>query len=304
MIEELRDEFIRTLPTLAWMDDETRTVAADKARAILDQIGYPDFILNQTQLAQFYSSFPVNESYYFINVVNRRKYSLSTNLAQFGKPFDKTQWVTTPAIVNAFYSSTRNSIVFPAGILQSPFYDVKYPKVMNYGAIGAVIGHEITHGFDNNGRRFNKDGELVQWWKNATIDKFNEKTKCFVNQYGAFTYFGLPVNGNLTLGENIADNGGMGQAFRAYQAYVKKNGPEPTLPGVPLTNEQLFFVSYARNWCGIDTRRYGMSLVIRDPHAPRKFRILGTLRNSPDFAKAFNCPSGSPMNPALKCRIW
>ncbi|EDV23904.1 uncharacterized protein TRIADDRAFT_63323 [Trichoplax adhaerens] len=304
MIEDLRSEFIKSLPTIAWMNDATRKVAADKAKAILELIGYPDFILDKAQLAQFYSNFPVNESYYFINVINRRKYSLATNLAQLGKPFDRSLWSTTPAIVNAFYSSTKNQIVFPAGILQSPFYNKNYPKALNYGAIGSVIGHEITHGFDNNGRRFNKDGELVQWWDNGTIANFNSRAKCFIDQYAKFRYFGLPVNGNQTLGENIADNGGMGQAFRAYQTYVANNGPEPRLPGVPLTNEQLFFVSFARNWCGKDTFRYGLSLLLTDSHSPKIFRVIGTLRNSADFSKAFNCPVGSPMNPAQKCSVW
>ncbi|RDD44024.1 Endothelin-converting enzyme 2 [Trichoplax sp. H2] len=304
MIEDLRSEFIKSLPTIAWMNDATRKVAADKAKAILELIGYPDFILDKAQLAQFYSNFPVNESYYFINVINRRKYSLATNLAQLGKPFDRSLWSTTPAIVNAFYSSTKNQIVFPAGILQSPFYNKNYPKALNYGAIGSVIGHEITHGFDNNGRRFNKDGELVQWWDNGTIANFNSRAQCFIDQYAKFRYFGLPVNGNQTLGENIADNGGMGQAFRAYQTYVANNGPEPRLPGVPLTNEQLFFVSFARNWCGKDTFRYGLSLLLTDSHSPKIFRVIGTLRNSADFSKAFNCPVGSPMNPAQKCSVW
>lgn len=304
MVQGIRKAFIDALPSISWMSDGTRKVAAEKANAIHDQIGYPNFILNETELTGFYSNFSVNQSYYFINVIARRIYAMRVNLDQLGKPFNKNRWSMSPPTVNAYYSSNKNQIVFPAGILQSPFYNKNYPRVLNYGGIGAVIGHELTHGFDNNGRRFNKDGDLAHWWSDADIAKFTQLTQCFINQYGKFKYFGLHVNGKLTLGENIADNGGIGQAYRAYHAYVKANGPEPTLPGVPLTNDQLFFVAFARVWCGKETARSGISLVLTNPHSPHKYRVLGTLRNSKDFAKAFNCPAGSPMNPTNKCKIW
>lgn len=141
-------------------------------------------------------------------------------------------------------------------------------------------------------------------WNGAAISRFSAKNKCFIDQYSAYTYFGVSVNGILSLNENIADNGGVGKAFRAYQAYIKKVGVEPTLPGVPLTNEQLFFVSFARNWCGKDTTRFGIGQALISSYAPRMYRVLGSLRNSREFATLFNCPSGSPMNPVQKCKIW
>lgn len=304
MLEDIRAAFIAELPNLSWMDDQTRVVAEAKARAVVSHIGYPAYILNNTRLSDLYAGYPVNDSYYFINVVRRRAYKLQQNLATLGKSYNKNTWIVTPATVNAYYSPSRNRITVPAGILQSPVYSNKYIRVLNYGAIGAAIGHEFTHGFDNIGGRYDKDGNLRQWWSDHILQNFNNKSRCLVDQYANYTYFGLNLRGYQTLSENIADNGGIGQAYRAYQAYIKANGPEKRLPGLSLTNQQLFFTAFARVWCTVDTEHYGKNYVMVNRHSPPKFRVLGALRNSPQFADAFNCPIGSTMNPARKCRVW
>ncbi|RDD44025.1 Endothelin-converting enzyme 1 [Trichoplax sp. H2] len=304
MVEDIRNAFIAELPNLFWMDNQTRSVAADKARAVIAQVGYPAFILNGTRLSNFYANFSVNDSYYFINTVRRRAYALQLNIARLGKPYDKKAWIATPSTVNAFYSPPRNRITIPAGILQSPVYSNDYLRVLNYGAIGSAIGHEFTHGFDNIGGRYDKDGNLRQWWSDKILKNFNQKSQCLVNQYSNYTYFGLNLRGYATLSENIADNGGLGQSYRAYQKYVKAYGPEKQLPGIPLTNEQLFFTAFARVWCTADKEYYGKYYVSSNVHSPPKFRVLGTLRNSVEFANAFKCPLGSPMNPVKKCKVW
>ncbi|XP_011861519.1 PREDICTED: neprilysin-2-like [Vollenhovia emeryi] len=199
-----------------------------------------------------------------------------------------------------------NISVFPAGILQPRFYSQHFPKSLNYGGIGVVIGHEITHGFDDKGRQFDKDGNLMQWWNNATIKAFRERAQCIVDQYSRYKLqeVNLYINGRMTQGENIADNGGLKQAFRAYKKWVSIHGEEPLLPGVNLTHDQLFFLNYAQIWCGSMRPEEALTKIRSSVHSPGSIRVLGPLSNSEDFAKAFNCPLGSPMNPKKKCNVW
>ena len=178
---------------------------------------------------------------------------------------------------------------------------------MNYGGIGTVIGHEITHGFDNVGRKYDKYGNLKQWWDQKIIDNFNEQARCMVNQYSSYVVpeANMTIKGNLTLGENIADNGGLKQSYRAYQRWVLDQGKEePKLPGLDLTNNQLFFISFAQQWCMNMNRQAAQYLILRDTHSPNQFRVIGTLQNSEEFATAFSCPRKSYMNPEKKCSVW
>uniref|UniRef100_A0A673XAU9 Neprilysin n=1 Tax=Salmo trutta TaxID=8032 RepID=A0A673XAU9_SALTR len=221
--------------------------------------------------------------------------------------FNKEEWVTGAAIVNAFYSSSKNQIVFPAGILQPPFFGKGQTKSLNFGGIGMVIGHEITHGFDDNGRNYDKDGDLKDWWTPSSTQNFVNLSKCMVDQYGSFSWDlanGLNLNGNNTLGENIADNGGIRQSYQAYLNYVEKNGNEPLLPGINLNHQQLFFLNFAQVWCGTHRPQQAVNSIKVDVHSPGKFRVLGSLQNFPEFAKAFNCPKNSYMVPDNICRVW
>jgi len=208
----------------------------------------------------------------------------------------------TPPTVNAYYDPEKNQMVFPAGILQDPFFNSDFPDCMNYGGIGMVQGHELTHGFDNQGRDYDGDGVLEDWWLPETSQKFNEKVQCMINQYSNFQIIpGVNINGQLTQGENIADNGGIGNAFRAYKAVVGDQGLNSPSIVANLTNAQLFFVAFGQTWCEKATDDYYRVAVQTDPHSPAPFRILGPLMNLPVFASTFNCPAGAYMNPQEPC---
>lgn len=171
---------------------------------------------------------------------------------------------------------------------------------------GVVIGHEITHGFDDKGRQFDKDGNMMQWWNDATIKAFRERAQCIIDQYSSYKVeeVGLFLNGRMTQGENIADNGGLKQSFRAYRKWVSRHGPEPELPGLNLTHDQLFFLNYAQIWCGTMRPEDAINKIRSSVHSPGVIRVIGPLSNSKDFARAYNCPLGSPMNPLNKCNVW
>eukprot|EP00914_Ancora_sagittata_P002837 GHVO01005991.1.p1 GENE.GHVO01005991.1~~GHVO01005991.1.p1 ORF type:complete len:215 (-),score=8.46 GHVO01005991.1:610-1203(-) len=197
--------------------------------------------------------------------------------------------------------------MFPAGILQPPFYHESYPRSMNFGGIAMVIGHELTHGFDDKGRQFDKDGNLKQWWSDTVIEKFKEQAQCIIDQYSNYTVpeVDLNLNGRQTQGENIADNGGLKQAFKAYRTWVDEQGhEEPSMPGVSLTHNQIFFLNFAQIWCGTSRPESYIQAIRTGKHSPGRFRVIGSLSNSPEFSKAYNCPVGSPMNPVKKCAVW
>lgn len=304
MIEEVRDAFKNNLPNLKWMDDQTRELAKEKADAITDMIGFPDFILDNTKLDKRYEGLEFEENQYFLNNILVNKFALIRNLQKIDKPANKSEWEMSPPTVNAYYTPTKNQIVFPAGILQAPFYDVNFPKSLNFGAMGVVMGHELSHAFDDQGREYDKQGNLHQWWKNNTIKKFEERMKCFVEQYSQYQIGSDHVNGKQTLGENVADNGGLTAAYHAYKSWQSKNPPELPLPGVNLTNSQLFFVGFSQVWCSTSTPEALKLQILNDPHSPAQFRVIGTLSNSREFAEQFNCKTDNYMNPSKKCVVW
>merc|ERR1719481_1059480 len=220
---------------------------------------------------------------------------------------NRTQWTATPADVNAYYSRNRNQIMFPAGILQPPFYHKYFPKAVNYGGIGVVIGHEITHGFDDKGKQFDEQGNIQQWWDDDSSDSFRDKALCIINQYSRFTVseVGAALNGLNTQGENIADNGGIKQAYRAYNKWKEEHGPEPPMPGLPdISPDQLFFLNFAQVWCGTSRPEALHSKLKTAVHAPGKYRVLGTLANSKEFSRVFQCSPQDNMNPQEKCQVW
>ena len=213
MIHGIRESFNELLMENHWMDDATRRVAKDKADSMNERIGYPDYLENATELAMEYGNISLSPHKFLENIFIILNMEAGKNFAKLGKPVNKDRWSTAPAVVNAFYSPNKNDIVFPAGILQPLFYSRHFPKSLNYGGIGVVIGHEITHGFDDKGRQFDKHGNLKQWWNNVTIEKFRGQAQCIIDQYSEYKLPGieLQINGRMTQGENIADNGGLKQ---------------------------------------------------------------------------------------------
>lgn len=263
------------------------------------------------------------EDEYFENNIKVNMFSLRKNLERKISSPNKTEWEMTPPAVNAYYAPTKNQIVFPAGILQAPFYDVTFPKSLNFGAMGVVMGHELIHAFDDQGREYDKEGNLHQWWRNKTLWHFVQRIQCYIDQYSNYTiddvgthvapgdpdddedgHEVVHLNGKQTLGENIADNGGLKAAFHAYESWIANHEPELPLPGINMTSKQLFFMGFAQVWCSVNTKEALRLQVLQDPHSPSIFRVIGTLSNSEDFAKEFNCPKGSRMNPENKCDVW
>lgn len=304
MIEEVKTAFKNNLPSLSWMDDETRAAAIDKANSVIDMIGFPEYILNKTRLNNEYKTLKINESEYFQNNIRNLYFELQKNAALLRKSPEPYVWDMTPPTVNAYYTPTKNEIVFPAGILQAPFYNQDWPKSLNFGAMGVVMGHELTHGFDDQGREYDKFGNLRPWWNNASVERFEERTQCMADQYSSYKLNGENIRGKQTLGENIADNGGLKAAYHAYEDWLAKHQEELPLPGLNLTHRQLFFLNFAHVWCSKSTKEADHLQILSDPHSPGQFRVIGTLSNSVDFSREFNCPKNSPMNPEKKCIVW
>nr|XP_022915687.1 neprilysin-4-like [Onthophagus taurus] len=305
MTRQLEGAFKNILMLSDWLDDSTRSIAIAKVDAMRLRIGYPDIILNKQLLLERYKDIKVHPDYYFENNLSILRHLTRNEHQKIGKMVDKNMWNTAPAVVNAYYSRNKNQIMFPAGILQPPFYHQHFPKALNYGGIGVVIGHEITHGFDDKGRLFDKDGNLNTWWSDESTAKFRDKAKCIVDQYNSFVVpeVNAPLDGMTTQGENIADNGGIKQAFQAYQAWLSKHSDE-LLPGFNATNNQLFFLNFAQVWCGTSRPEAAKNRLKTAVHSPGRFRVIGTLRNSYDFAEAYHCQPGTAMNPVGKCRVW
>ncbi|XP_037295132.1 endothelin-converting enzyme homolog isoform X3 [Manduca sexta] len=304
MIDNIRNAFKENLKNLQWMDKETRKAAETKADAITDMIGFPDYILHKDELDKQYAELVVKPNEYFENNIAFNVFSLKNDLSKLDKPVNKTKWGMTPSTVNAYYTPTKNQIVFPAGILQLPFYDGDNPKCVNYGAMGVVMGHELTHAFDDQGREYDRFGNLNQWWNNATIKTFKERAHCFQRQYSNYSVDGQRLNGKQTLGENIADNGGLKASFHAYVNYSKTAKTNYTLPGLKYNHRQLFFISFAQVWCSAMTKESTKMQIEKDDHTIAKYRVIGPISNLKEFSEEFHCPLGSKMNPVKKCEVW
>ncbi|KAF6345103.1 membrane metalloendopeptidase like 1 [Rhinolophus ferrumequinum] len=309
LIDKVRAVFVETLDELSWMDMASKKKAQEKAMSIREQIGYPDYILEERNkhLDEEYSNLNFSEDLYFENGLQNLKAGAQRSLKKLREKVDQNLWIIGAAVVNAFYSPNRNQIVFPAGILQPPFFSKEQPQALNFGGIGMVIGHEITHGFDDNGRNFDKDGNMLDWWSNFSAQHFRKQSECMVYQYANYSWDlaeGQNVNGFSTLGENIADNGGVRQAYKAYRKWVADGGKNQQLPGLKMTYDQLFFINYAQVWCGSYRPEFAVQSIKTDVHSPLKYRVLGSLQNLAAFAKAFHCARGTPMHPQVRCRVW
>uniref|UniRef100_A0A3Q2QLL8 Endothelin-converting enzyme 1 n=1 Tax=Fundulus heteroclitus TaxID=8078 RepID=A0A3Q2QLL8_FUNHE len=304
MVAEIKWAFEDSLKDVSWMDLDTKKAAKEKADAIYNMVGYPEFIMNATKLDKVFSDFVVVSDLYFQNVMQYYNFSARVTADQLRKAPNRNQWSMTPPTVNAYYNPTKNEMVLPAGILQAPFYSRSWPKALNFGGIGVVMGHELTHAFDDQGREYDKDGNLRSWWKNSSVEAFKRQTQCIVEQYGNYSINKELLNGRHTLGENIADNGGLKAAYKAYVNWIKNNGEEAMLPALGMTNHQLFFVGFAQVWCAVRTPESSHEGLITDPHSPSRFRVIGTISNSREFSKHFGCKADAPMNPKHKCELW
>uniref|UniRef100_A0A182XWZ4 Peptidase M13 N-terminal domain-containing protein n=1 Tax=Anopheles stephensi TaxID=30069 RepID=A0A182XWZ4_ANOST len=305
MLRYIRTAFESLVRDTTWMDWPTKESTLRKSEAMRSLIGFPEWILDHRELEQHYSELKVNASTHLENMMEEIQRKNIIKLRRWRQKHELS-WETLPTNVNAFHTFQENAITIPIAILQYPFYHLGL-EALNYGALGTILGHELTHGFDDSGRQFDKNGNLKQWWTNKTVQEYVNRTVCFVKQYSQYY---IPeaddyIDGLLTLGENIADNGGVREAFRAYQLYTKNAGKEPLLPGFEgYTHEQLFFIAYGNIWCESNTQAAAKAY-LDDSHCPGKFRLKGVLTNSPEFSQTFGCKSGSGMNPGKdKCRIW
>jgi endothelin-converting enzyme/putative endopeptidase len=261
----------------------------------MNKIGYPDKWRD-------YSKLEIVRGDALGNQLRVRQFNFARELSKIGKPVDKGEWMMSPPTVNAYYDPQQNNVNFPAGYFQPPFFSDKEDNAANYGDMGSTVGHELTHGFDDEGRQYDKDGNLKDWWTKDDEKKFTERADCMVRQFDAIEAVpGVHLNGKLTLGENTADNGGIRLAFAALMETLDGKQVEP-IDG--FTPEQRFFLGYARGWCGKRTEAFERMLAQVDPHSPENFRVNGVLENMPEFQKAFACKVGQPMVAAPACRVW
>ncbi|XP_038119732.1 neprilysin-like [Culex quinquefasciatus] len=303
MLGGIREGFNQIVLDTSWMDAKTKNATLEKALAMRSFIGFPEWVLDVEKLEQFYDGLQITKSLYIRNMINAIEFFRKKMLQSWRKNHG-LRLVIDPTEVDAVYSAQRNRIFIPVALVQYPFY-YRGLEALNYGAIGTVLGHELTHGFDSNGRFFDKFGNMRTWWSAQTHREYETRANCLVEQYNSYSLPEGFVNGTRTLGENIADNGGVREALRAYQAFVKRHGPEPTLPGFDdFSHEQLFFISFANLWCSTLTPARAKALLSGDAHSPGKFRVRGTVSNMPEFSEAFRCAPGTAMNPARKCRVW
>ncbi len=294
LMAALRDD----LATLDWMSPETRQRATAKLDAIMIKIGYPDKWRD-------YSAYRVDRGPYIENVRRGSGFAVAHDMSEIGKPVDRTEWGMTPPTVNAYYNSSMNEIVFPAGILQPPFYDAQRDDAMNYGGIGVVIGHEMTHGFDDQGAKFDAQGNLKNWWTPEDLANFKARGDCIAKQFDGFEVEpGLHENGKLVEGESIADLGGLTIAYAALEKSLEGKPAPAAIDG--FTPEQRFFLAFAQIWSGSERAEYARMIVATNPHPLNRFRANAPLSNTPAFAKAWGCSANSAMvrPEALRCRIW
>jgi putative endopeptidase len=297
MVKALEAALGEDIKTLDWMTPETKTKAEEKLTAISNKIGFPDKWRD-------YGTVKIVRGDLLANAGAARAFEVKRNLNKIGQPLDKAEWSMSPPTVNAYYNAAQNNINFPAGILQPPFFDRNADDAVNFGGIGVVIGHELTHGFDDQGSKFDAAGNFTDWWTPADRQEFDKRTGCVADEYSSFTAVDdLHLNGRLTLGENTADNGGIHIALMALRKQMEKDA-KLAQEKEGFTAEQRFFLGFAQVWCENRTPESARLLVKTDPHSPGQYRVIGTVQNNADFAKAFNCKPGQKMVSANACHVW
>jgi putative endopeptidase len=298
LIGNLRDAYQERISHNSWMDEATRKEALLKLAAFEPRIGHPTKYID-------YAALKVIKGDPLGNALRAEEFGHQLELSRFPKPVDRSLWGMTPQTINAYYDPSNNQITFPAAILQAPFFDPAADAATNYGAIGAVIGHEMGHGFDDEGRKFDSKGSLRDWWSSAAVKAYSARTDKLVSQYNAFSpYPGVNVNGKLTLGENLGDLSGVEAAYAAYQEYQAKHGAAPVIDG--LTGDQRFFIGYAQAWQEKDRENAERQQILTDPHSPGKYRVNGIVRNVDAWYRAFNIQSGDALYlaPDQRVHIW
>jgi putative endopeptidase len=298
MVQNLIAALKSDITTLDWMSDATRQQAIAKLESFIRKIGYPDKWRD-------YSALDISRNSHVKNVMRANGFEVGRDLRKVGKPVDKMEWGMTPPTVNSYYNPAINEIVFPAGIMQPPFFSASYDDAVNYGAMGSVIGHEMTHGFDDQGRQYDASGNLKNWWTDDDLKKFKERAECVIKQFDEFEVEkGLHQNGKLVVGESIADLGGLVIAYAAFQKSMEGKPRPPEIEG--FTPEQRFFLGYAYSWATNVRPEFARLMVETNPHPLPKFRVNGPVSNLPAFAQAFQCKAGDAMMREEKdrCRIW
>jgi len=296
LVANLKAAFAEDIRGLAWMGTETKQKALYKLSVMAEKIGYPDKWRD-------YSTLEIKPDDALGNRFRAAEFELARELAKIDKPVDRGEWFMTPPTVNAYYDDQKNDINFPAGILQPPNFDAHWDDAINYGAIGATIGHEMTHGFDDSGRLFDADGNLANWWTKADAKNYHTRSECIAAEYGQFSAVpGTRLDGHLTLGENTADNGGTRLALMALRKALAGTKKTERIDGY--TPDQRFFLAYAQSWCENQTPASARLQALTDPHSTASFRVNGVVANMPEFAKAFACKPGTPMAPVNSCRVW
>ncbi|HEX4748751.1 MAG TPA: M13 family metallopeptidase [Bryobacteraceae bacterium] len=298
LVHDIEKQMGKDIESITWMSPATRQEALVKLHAVANKIGYPEKWRD-------YSSVDIKDDDYFGNWYRATEFEVRRELNKISKPVDRSEWGMTPPTVNAYYNPTENNINFPAGILQPPFYSNKADDAVNYGAIGVVVGHELTHGFDDQGRKFDADGNLKDWWQKKDEEQFNKLADCLVNEYGSFSPIpGVELNGRLTLGENTADNGGIRLAYMALiDDLVNKSIPLSKKED-GYTQAQQFFLGFAQVWCENMRPEQARTDAQTNPHSPGEFRTNGVVQNMPQFSQAFGCKLGDKMYAAHACRVW
>lgn len=293
--QQIEEEMGRDIKDLTWMSDATKQQALIKLHAVVNKIGYPDKWRD-------YSSVQITPDNFLDNVTHAASFEEHRQLNKIGRPVDRTEWGMTPPTVNAYYNPQMNDINFPAGVLQPPLFDPKMDAAPNYGNTGATIGHELTHGFDDEGRQFDAQGNLKDWWTDADAKAFEERVSCVRNQYAKYVVVDdIHINSSLTLGEDVADIGG---TLLAYIAWKHATQGQDLKPADGLTPDQRFFVGMAQWACGDERPESKRLHAITDPHSPNEYRINGVVSDLPEFGQAFGCKVGQPMMPAKSCRVW
>ena len=296
MVEAIEAALATDIKEISWMSEETKKAAEAKLRSVANKVGYPDRWRD-------YTSLRIVRGDAYGNSQRANAFAYRLQMAKIGKPVDKTEWLMTPPTVNAYYNPLENNINFPAGILQPPFFNKAADEAVNFGAAGAVVGHELTHGFDDQGRRFDAQGNMREWWTPADGKSFEERAACIANQYGGCTAVAdVKLNGKLTLGENVADNGGLRLGWMALMEMLKTK-PLGTADG--FTPQQRFFVGWAQMWCENRSDEFARLHAQTNPHSPGRYRTNGVLSNMPEFATAFTCPATAKMAQQQPlCRVW
>jgi len=310
MIVGIKDAFKNRLEGVEFMDEDTRDAALLKLEKMRYMVGYPDENWPE------YPDLEVGDSF-LLNTLSSERQETRRELQRMSEAVDPDRWQMNPSEVNAYYAPTKNLIAFPAGVLQPPFFSSTYPMVLNYASIGAIMGHEITHGFDHMGAQYDDEGKLTMWWTNTSIAGFHERIGCVVNQYSSMpipelaeTMPDAKINGELTVGENVADTGGVLTALEAYRTWKASHNDTAIAPdsfqvgGETMSDEQVFWLAYGQSWCALQDPNALMVQLNTDPHSPGRARTNGPAQNSLAFAEAFGCEATAPMNPETKCAVW